>query len=64
MRCYVEVSKNHGYDIGDVIRRKFDPEIQLLLRYYSYVFYTEYHEYEKIEEERKKNEEKTDGGIK
>lgn len=53
MRVYVEVSKNHGYAIGEVIKRKFEPEIQLLLRYYTTLFYTEYHEYEKMEKEYK-----------
>lgn len=54
MRVYVEVSKNHGYNIGEVIRRKFEPEIQLLIRYYSNYFYEEHHEYERIEKEQKK----------
>ena len=54
MRVYVEVSKNHGYTVGEVIRRKFEPEIQLLIRYYSYQFYEEYHEYERIEKEQNK----------
>lgn len=57
MRVYVEVSKNHGYKIGEVIKRKFEPEIQLLIRYYSNKFYEEYHEYKQIEEEQKKNKE-------
>ena len=51
MRVYVEVSKNHGYSIGEVIRRKFDPEIKLLIMYYNHVFKTEQHEYEKTKEE-------------
>lgn len=54
MRCYIEVSKNHNYRIGEVIQRKFEPEIQLLIRYYSNQFYEEYHEYERIEKEQKK----------
>lgn len=54
MRCYIEVSRNHGYSIGEVMRRKFDPEIQLLIRYYSNQFYIEHHEMEKLEKEQEK----------
>lgn len=53
MRVYVEVSKNHGYSIGEVIRYKFDPEIRLLIQYYNNKFHQEYHEYKKIEAEQK-----------
>lgn len=51
MRCYVEVSKNHNIPIGEVIERKFDPEIQLLIRYYSHQFHLEYNEYKKMKEQ-------------
>ena len=51
MRVYVEVSKNHGYSIGEVIRGKFNPEIKLLIMYYNHVFRLEQREYEKMKEE-------------
>lgn len=51
MRVYVEVSKNHGIPIGDVIRHKFDPEIKLLIMYYNHIFRLEQEEYEKMKEE-------------
>ncbi len=54
MRCYIEVSRNHGYSIGEVIRGKFDPEIQLLIRYYNHQFHLEHHEYEKMKKEHEK----------
>lgn len=51
MRVYVEVAKNHGYSIGEVIRGKFTPEIKLLIMYYNHVFRLEQGEYEKMKEE-------------
>ena len=51
MRVYVEVSKNHGYSIGEVIRGKFNPEIKLLIMYYNHVFRLEQRGYEKMKEE-------------
>ncbi len=59
MRVYVEVSKNHGYTIGEVIRGKFTPEIKLLLMYYNNQFILEKREYEKMKEENEEN-----GGLK
>lgn len=56
MRVYVEVSKNHGYSIGEVIRRKFDPEIRLLIQFYNHQFHLEHNEYVKIENEQKQYE--------
>ena len=53
MRCYVEVSKNHGYTIGEVIRNKFHPQIRLLIQYYNHVFHMEHNEYEKMKKEQK-----------
>lgn len=50
MRVYVEVSKNHRYTIGEVIRGKFNPEIRLLIMYYNYVFRQEQREYEEMKE--------------
>lgn len=50
MRVYVEVSKNHGYTIGEVIRGKFNPEIKLLIMYYNHVFRQEQKEYEEMKE--------------
>ena len=51
MRVYVEVAKNHGYSIGEVIRGKFTPEIKLLIMYYNHVFRLEQEEYEKMKKE-------------
>jgi len=56
MRVYVEVSKNHGYSIGEVIRNKFHPEIRLLIQYYNHIFHLEHNEYEEIEKEGNKFE--------
>ena len=49
MQCYIEVSRNHGYTVTEVIRGKFTPEIKLLLMYYNNKFRTEQKEYEKME---------------
>lgn len=38
MMVYVEVSKNHNIPIDEVIRRKFMPDMQLLIRYYNHQF--------------------------
>lgn len=51
MRVYVEVSKNHGYTIGEVIRHKFDPEMKLLIMYYNHMFRLEEKEYREMKEE-------------
>lgn len=51
LHVYVTVSKNHGYTIGEVIRRKFDPEIRLLIMYYNHQFLLEQKEIEKMNEE-------------
>lgn len=56
MRVYVEVSKNHGYSIGEVIRGKFTPEIKLLIMYYNHVFRLEQQEYEEMKEKAKERE--------
>ena len=56
MQVYVEVSKNHNYTITEVIRGKFTPEIQLLIRYYNYKFRMEEKEYKKMEKEMKKQQ--------
>lgn len=55
---YVEVSKNHGYSLGEVIRNKFDPEVRLLIQFYNHQFHLEYHEYEKLEKQMEENEAK------
>lgn len=57
MRVYVEVSKNHGYSLEEVIRGKFDPEIRMLIQFYNHQFYLEYHEYNKIRKQQKMQEE-------
>lgn len=59
MQVYVEVSKNHGYSIAEVIRGKFTPEINLLIRYYNHKFRVEQKEYEKMEKEMKKQQNST-----
>jgi hypothetical protein len=50
MRVYVEVSKNHGYSIGEVIRGMYTPEIRLLIMYYNHMFILEQREYEEMKE--------------
>jgi hypothetical protein len=54
MRVYVEVAKNHGYTIGEVIRGKFTPEIKLLIMYYNHMFRLEQKEYEEMKEKQEK----------
>ena len=61
MRVYVEVSKNHNIPIGEVIRRKFDPEVKILIMYYNHIFRLEHQEMEKIKEENEKQLDK--GGV-
>jgi hypothetical protein len=56
MQVYVEVSRNHGYSLEYVMRNKFNPEIRLLILYYNNKLRLEQKEYEKIEQERKKQE--------
>lgn len=56
MQLYVEVSKNHGYTITEVIRGKFTPEIRLLITYYNNKIRMEQKEYEKMEKEMKQHE--------
>ena len=56
MQVYVEVSRNHGYTITEVIKGKFKPEIQLLIRYYNHKFRMEEKEYKKLEKEMKKQQ--------
>lgn len=57
MQVYVEVSKNHGYSLEEVIRGKFTPTIRLLITYYNNKFRKEQKEIEKMEKEIKKREE-------
>ena len=54
MRVYIEVSKNHGYNIGYVIKNKFKPEIKLLIMYYNNLFIMEAQELERIKKENEK----------
>lgn len=56
MQVFVEVSKNHNYSLEYVMRNRFNPEIKLLILYYNHKFRLEQKEYEKMEEERKKQE--------
>lgn len=54
MMVYVEVSKNHNIPIGEVIRRKFCPDMQLLIRYYNHQFRMRAKENEELEEKYEK----------
>jgi hypothetical protein len=45
------VSEKHGIPITEVIERKFDPEIQLYIRYYNHMYREEAREYEKMKKE-------------
>ena len=45
----------------EVIKRKFDPEIKLLIMYYNHQFRLEYNEYKKMEEEQEKELEEVKG---
>lgn len=56
MQLYVEVSRNHGYTVTEVIRGKFTPEIRLLITYYNNKIRMEQKEYEKMEKEMKQHE--------
>ena len=58
MQVYVEVSKNHGYSITEVMKGQYVPEIRLLIMYYNNKFRLEQKEYEKI---RKEYEQKNGG---
>ena len=56
LQVYVEVSKNHNIPLGEVIRRKFDPEIRLLIMYYNHTFNLQRKEYEEMKTEQEKIE--------
>lgn len=58
LQVYVEVSKNHGYSIGYVMKHKFDPEIKLLIMYYNNLFREQENEYKRFMEEQEKQKEK------
>ena len=58
----MEVSRNHGYPLIQVIREQYRPEIRLLIMYYNNQFRLEQKEYEKMEKEMKKTEQKKNGG--
>lgn len=58
LQVYVEVSKNHNIPLDEVIRGKFRPTIRLLIMYYHHMFQERQKEYEKMEKEQKKNEDK------
>ena len=53
-QVYIEVSKNHNIPLGDVIRRKFDPEVRILIMYYNHQLRLQEKEYEKIKKEQEK----------
>lgn len=48
MRVYMTVSEKHNIPVSEVIRGKFDPEIQLYIRYYNQLFRDEQKEYEEM----------------
>ena len=54
MRVYMTVSEKHNIPVSEVIRGKFDPEIQLYIRYYNHLFRTEQEEYEGMIEEQER----------
>ena len=51
MQVYVEVSKNHRYNLVDVMKGQYIPEIRLLIMYYNNKFRLEEKEYKKMEKE-------------
>ena len=54
MRVYMTVSEKHNIPVSEVIRGKFDPEIQLYILYYNHLFRTEQEEYEGMIEEQER----------
>lgn len=50
MQVYVEVSKNHNIPLAEVIKRKFDPEIRLLIMYYNHQFRLQQREYDDMKD--------------
>ena len=54
MRVYMTVSEKHGIPVSRVIRGKFDPEIQLYIRYYNQQFREEQKEYEEMKQEQER----------
>lgn len=54
MRVYMTVSEKHGIPVSQVIRKKFDPEIQLYIRYYNQQFREEQKEYEEMKQEQER----------
>lgn len=54
MTVYIEVSRNHGIPIDEVIRRKFMPDVQLLIRYYNHQFRMRAKENKELEEKYEK----------
>ena len=54
MRVYMTVSEKHNMPVSEVIRGKFDPEIQLYIRYYNHLFQAEQEEYEEMKAEQER----------
>lgn len=52
---YFRVSKHLGIVMSEVIRRKFHPDMMLLIHKYSNIVRAEYEEYKKLKEEAEKN---------
>ena len=48
------VSEKHNIPVSEVIRNKFDPEMQLYIRYYNNLFRLEQEEYEQMKEEQER----------
>ena len=54
-QTYFRVSKHLGITITEVIRRKFEVDVYLLISYYANEIYAEIEENERIEEQMNKN---------
>ena len=52
---YFRVSQHLGIVMSEVIRRKFTPDMQLLIHKYSNIVRAELEEYKKLKEEADKN---------
>ena len=52
---YFRVSQHLGIVMSEVIRRKFTPDMMLLIHKYSNIVRSEYKEYQKIQDEMEKN---------
>lgn len=51
MQVYMTVSEKHNIPVCEVIRNKFDPEMQLYIRYYNQMLRDEQKQYEEMKKE-------------